>query len=398
MKMSVCYSLLLATMTFSPMVWSAPAKEWIDGATGHRIMRLSTEAGSASLYFHQNSYTPQGDKMIITVPDGIAVVDLHDWSIKALVKGSNIQALFTGRKSRTVYYTTRDQSAAGGPSTVFGADIDTGKIHKIAALDRGAIGSINADETLLLGSWADQESNSKGENRLNQRINMEIFIIDIKNGSRKTILRSRDWLGHLQFSPSDPSLIMYCHEGPWDKVDRIWKIHTDGTKKNLIHKRTMPNEIAGHEFFSPDGKWIWYDLQTPRSKIFWLAGYEIATGRRKWFQLDRNMWSVHYNQSPDMRFFSGDGGDRNMTGRAPDGKYIYLFTPHSTGVSAIAPQKLEKRIKIGRFTATRIADMRKNAYRLEPNATFTPDSKWLIFRSNIEGENHVYAAEVEPIQ
>ncbi len=27
-------------------------------------------------------------------------------------------------------------------------------------------------------------------------------------------------------------------------------------------------EIAGHEFFGPDGKIIWYDLQTPKSKVF----------------------------------------------------------------------------------------------------------------------------------
>ena len=29
-----------------------------------------------------------------------------------------------------------------------------------------------------------------------------------------------DWLNHLQFSPTDPTLLMFCHEGPWHKVDR----------------------------------------------------------------------------------------------------------------------------------------------------------------------------------
>ena len=31
---------------------------------------------------------------------------------------------------------------------------------------------------------------------------------------------------------------MYCHEGPWWKVDRIWTIRTDGTGNTLVHKRT----------------------------------------------------------------------------------------------------------------------------------------------------------------
>jgi len=28
-------------------------------------------------------------------------------------------------------------------------------------------------------------------------------------------------------------------------------------------------EIEGHEFFGADGRTVWYDLQTPRSEVFW---------------------------------------------------------------------------------------------------------------------------------
>ena len=38
-------------------------REWIDPDTGHRVIRLSDEPNSQSLYFHYNSYTPEGDKM-----------------------------------------------------------------------------------------------------------------------------------------------------------------------------------------------------------------------------------------------------------------------------------------------------------------------------------------------
>ena len=34
-----------------------PPREWIDPDTGHRVVRLSDEPGSQSLYFHQNAYT-----------------------------------------------------------------------------------------------------------------------------------------------------------------------------------------------------------------------------------------------------------------------------------------------------------------------------------------------------
>src|SRR5690606_20775819 len=132
---------------------------------------------------------------------------------------------------------------------------------------------------------------------------------------------------HLQFSPTDPNLIMFCHEGPWHKVDRIWVVNTDGSGLRKIHQRSMNMEIAGHEFFSADGSTIWYDLQRPRGETFWLAGLRLESGRRDWYALERDEWSVHFNVSPDGTLFAGDGGDEEMVAHAPDGKWIYLFEP-----------------------------------------------------------------------
>ena len=100
---------------------------------------------------------------------------------------------------------------------------------------------------------------------------MALYSLNVKSGEPNVIHRSTDWLNHVQFSPTDPKLIMFCHEGPWHYVDRIWTIRTDGSNRRLMHPRTMEMEIAGHEFFGRDGKTIWYDLQTPKSMVFWLA-------------------------------------------------------------------------------------------------------------------------------
>ena len=47
-----------------------------------------------------------------------------------------------------------------------------------------------------------------------------------------------------------------------------------------------------------------------------------------------------------------------------------------------------------RFAWERLVDMAKHNYRLEPNVTITPDGKWVVFRSNMHGPTHVYAAEI----
>ena len=49
----------------------------------------------------------------------------------------------------------------------------------------------------------------------------------------------------------------------------------------------------------------------------------------------------------------------------------------------------------GSFRSERLVDMSKHDYGLEPNVTFTPDNKYIIFRSNMFGPTHVFAVEVE---
>ena len=67
---------------------SEPPKSWIDPDTGHRVVRLTNEPGSASLYFNQNGYTADGKKLVYTTPDGISVLDLATHEAKQVVSGT----------------------------------------------------------------------------------------------------------------------------------------------------------------------------------------------------------------------------------------------------------------------------------------------------------------------
>src|SRR5262245_22651811 len=85
-----------------------PPREWIDPGTGHRVVRLSREGGSASFYFHQNAYTAEGDKMIISTPSGLSAVDLKTRELEVVVPRAEYSAggssgVEVGRKSRQVY-------------------------------------------------------------------------------------------------------------------------------------------------------------------------------------------------------------------------------------------------------------------------------------------------------
>jgi oligogalacturonide lyase len=394
-----------------------PPTTWIDPDTGHRVIRLTREPNSASLYFNENGYTPDGRQMIYTTPEGISVLDLATFNTRSIVVG-RVRTIVVGHKTPTVYYIKPLSPDRPREGSLYCTNIETGETRKLADLPRrGSISAINADETLAAGTYIEgdvgldynerrseapaaaqahslEQPLNKGqmmEQRLASRLPLVLYTVDLRTGKINTLLRSTDWVNHLLFSPTDPTLLMYCHEGPWHKVDRIWTIRTDGSQKTLIHKRTMGREIAGHEFWSHDGKTIWYDLQTPRSEVFWVAGLNLETGERTWFNLQRNEWSIHFNVSPDAKLFCGDGGDSGQVAKAPDGRWIYLFRPELINDSDTLGEKL---VHPGVFRAERLVNMSKHNYKLEPNVSFTPDQKFVIFRSNMFGPTYVFAVEV----
>src|SRR5712692_3886207 len=122
-------------------------REWIDTDTGHRVIRLSDEPGSASLYFLQNAYTPDGAKLIITTPTGLATINLKTRAIEKVVEG-RVNLIMTGRKTVQTYYVRM--------GTVYAVDLDTKVSREIAKLpSHGSIATVNADETLLAGTMTE---------------------------------------------------------------------------------------------------------------------------------------------------------------------------------------------------------------------------------------------------
>ena len=265
-----------------------------------------------------------------------------------------------------------------------------------------AAGALAAAANPTLGG-ANVQSDDKGsmmERRLAARIPVVLFTIRLepgtngeKAGTIKALLHSTDWVNHLLFSPSDPQLLMYCHEGMWQKVDRIWLIHTDGTQNQLIHKRTMAMEIAGHEFWGLDGKTIWYDWQYPKGEDFFVASYDLETHKRIAYHLQRNEWSIHFNLTQDLDMFCGDGGDSGQVASAPDGEWIELFRPEMIGGTQGALNE-PSFFQPGVFHSEHLVNMAHHNYRAEPNPRFSPDKKYVFFTSNMFGRSYVFAAEV----
>ncbi len=446
---------------------SAPPSDWIDPDTGHRVIRLSTEAGSSTLYFHDNSYSPQGDKYLMGTPSGIAIVDLAKLGTeppKAELVVPGGRGGYMARRTREIYFVRGGGPAGGGgrgrgtrggdaepPSAqaqrdgsapasatppaadtgarggrggfgggeVFAYNLDTKETRQVPHASRTLI---SCDETFTASTVTQEDPSGKTpkpperpivpqlgrmfpgkkiedltpderyaaqkEDGLSRRVfnptSQAFTFTNLKTGEAKTVGYQYGWLNHMQFSPTDPNLMLYCHEGTWHEVDRVWTIRTDGSEMTLRHQRTMDMEIAGHEFWSYDGRTIWFDLQTPRSQDFWIAGMNLDTGKETRYHLQRDWWSVHYNVSRDNQLFMGDGGDPTQVAFAKDGQWINLFRVQPDG--SVAREKLVNMAKHNYVTGARGG--------VEPNGSITPDGKWVIFTGNFDGARHVYAVEI----
>lgn len=378
----------LVTGSQKPM----PAAEWIDADTGHKIVRLTAlDGANESFYFHNNPFLKsrgtEGDKMVYyhTSPAGkqLYVLNLKTKQAEPLTRAfAKVQGEIVARQHREVYYQVED--------SVYSTNIDTKKTRLIFVFPadfKASITSLNADETQLGGAWgsdAEKEiyrqypAKSDYFRRIYEaKLPRTLFTVDVQNGRLDKLFTDKAWLNHVQFSPTDPHCLMFCHEGPWELVDRIWTIDTKTKAVKLIHKRTLDREIAGHEWFGADGKTIWFDHQKPRGETFAVTGTTLKTGEEKTYSLTRDEWSVHYTNSADQKTFAGDGGYPTSVAHSAEGHWIYLFTPNGS-----------------QFKSEKLANLKEHNYKLEPNVHFSPDGKWLIFRANFEGESQVYAVEI----
>jgi oligogalacturonide lyase len=379
-------------------------EKWTDSETGRTITRLTPlEGDHRSFYFHNNPFLPakgsEGSLMVFygspqerasdRVYKGNDSKQLFSLNLKTgqieqlTFHPHSIKGEMVGIKRREVFYQSND--------TVLATHVDSKQSRVVFvfpdSMERAGISALNADETLLAGTFSAAEKDSILKNNpaksnffqliYKAKLPHTLFTLNIENGDVQYVHTDTAWINHVQFSPTDPHVISFCHEGPWHLVDRIWSINLQDKTPQLMHKRTVYREIAGHEFFSRDGEKIWFDLQIPRGETFYLACADLETGDEKKYALARDEWSIHFNISPDQTLFAGDGGDEKQVAKAQNGKWIYLFGPKGDSLHS-----------------TKLVNMKHHNYDLEPNVHFTPDGQQIIFRANFEGSAQIYAVDI----
>ena len=173
------------------------------------------------------------------------------------------------------------------------------------------------------------------------------------------------WIGHINTSPTQPNILTFCHEGPWNEVDnRIWGLDLTTGKAWTIRKPEQ-GEAIGHEYWHADGVTVGYHgRMRDGRKFFGKVNYD-DTGR---FEVDFPSETGHIH-SNDFSLIVGDGAGHIR---------LWQWNGESfDGPRALAHHHSSMKIQ-----------------QAHPHPRFTSDGKQVIFTSDWTGYCQIYQADV----
>lgn len=259
-----------------PQTYPSEMRTFPDPLTGRKIIQLtnSPDHDSVHLYFTENAFTKGGKEVFFTSDrgtpgmDNVFTVNIETGLIKRVTgyTDTGISQLTKDPKSTTLLY-------GHGRDAVLHSLV-TGEKQVIYAFPEGFRPgrlSLNCDHTLAGVLMNEDVHVEHGVNYAGFEEKMylvkrsRIVFVPLQNGKPGAPyfgVRDTCEAGHLQFSPTDRNLCMYCHEGPWHLVmQRIFLVDTD-TLEVFPCFRQNKDDSVGHEFWTRDGR-VFFDNRGP---------------------------------------------------------------------------------------------------------------------------------------
>ncbi len=201
----------------------------------------------------------------------------------------------------------------------------------------------------------------------------KVLLVSVDGAKSEVVWEERYWISHVNTSPTQPNLLTFCHEGPWNKVDqRIWGLDLATGKVWAIRPRRHPEERVGHEYWLADGLSLGYHGHDAQGQPFLgFVRFDNTEMRETPIIGD----SVHFH-SNDASLIVGDGTTR----------YPYLLLWRWQGETIEGPKVLVRR------------RCSFHIQRLHTHPRFSPDGRFIVFTADPEGYGNVYLVEVPPFE
>ena len=205
----------------------------------------------------------------------------------------------------------------------------------------------------------------------------QIIRVEIETGKMEVIHEDRRFMTHVNLSPTQPEILTFCHEGPWDQVEqRIWGLNIQTGKTWKIRPQDDGQFAIGHEYWFTDGEHIGYHGRPRDGKGDHVFGY-LKWDNSNHTEVRFPFHSFHF-ASNGYQMIVGDG---TRVFSKPNQPFIQLFK--WDGEQYIGP----KIVAIHRSTF--------NGQHAHCHPRFTPDGKHILYTSDLTGYANMYLVELK---
>ncbi len=237
--------------------------------TGREFRQLtSDDCSTHHAYFTHPCFLPESDQLVLRSDVGgsyqLILLDISTGGFKPLTPAGDrptgyLYAVDIVR--RQAYYTVRDDKE------IMRVDFDTGGIESICEAPAGMFffDLFVSGKTLVFGYTEDLlhrtisggQGHRPGHEFWWSRPRTIFMRMDVETGVLQAFYGDTQWLGHLQISPVDEELALFCHQSPGNLPDnRMWVVGIpDAVKKKArTPYREKEWEVASHEWFTASGR------------------------------------------------------------------------------------------------------------------------------------------------
>ena len=211
-----------------------------------------------------------------------------------------------------------------------------------------------------------------------------VMRINTENGQAAAVWGEKAWISHTLIHPTNPDIILFCHEGGSTCVSqRMWIV--DYSDKQMRKASPLypqhPGESCVHEFFTRQGDvGFQYSNDTEKGREeynafirpdgTWIRQYLFPSSR-----------PGHIQSNSDNSLVVGDGA--KLSPEDKEGRKFIDLMNHVNG-----------RVQIRRLAWHGTSGLTQSSHC---HPSFSPDDKWVIYSSDAEKSNNVYMAEVNSI-
>ncbi len=360
-------------------IWAPEWTEVLDPVSGVTVRQLTNYKGHTHhLYFTNPGWYDNNRKMLLGSDrnnrTNLFSIDLDSGELTQLTDLEPVPLPHETSILNTAVNPKRDEAYFWYKTSVVALDLKTLEMIELWQMPKGfskSMLNVTADgKHVCVGIYEDLSDRFRvdlhrgyvGFHEIHAANPLSRVMRIATDGSGADIVwEERSWIGHVNTSPTQPHLLTFCHEGPWEKVDnRIWGLDLNTCKAWMIRPREQ-NERVGHEYWHADGEYVGYHGHGQGNTKFF--------GRVRWDNTDRTEvdfpFETGHIHSNDFHMIVGDGG-----------KVVRLW--RWTGSGFEGPRVL----------AEHRSSMHIQEVHVHPR--FSPDGAYVVYTSDVSGYGNVY--------